>query len=269
MTHVHGVDHALVGVRDLEGACATWRALGFTLSPRGRHIGWGTGNYCIMFPNDYIELLGVVDPSGDLRGLDAMLQDGDGLLGLAFAGADIDAVFADLQRADLAGDPPVDLGRYLDLPGGAVTASFRLVHPRNPGGDFGFKTFTCKHLTPDIVWRPDWLAHANTARGIAAITATVQSVDAVVPAYQALLGAEAVQVDGDGAGAVIQAGRASLRLVATDDPRGLIGLGLAVADLTAAQACLQSAAIPFERDGDGLHIRPEHTTGVALSLVPL
>ena len=45
---ITGIDHTLVGVRDLEAARATWTRLGFSVTPRGRHIGWGTGNYCVM-----------------------------------------------------------------------------------------------------------------------------------------------------------------------------------------------------------------------------
>ncbi len=51
-----------------------WETLGFTLTPRGRHIGWGTGNYCIMLESGYIELLGVVDPSQFLNNLDGFLK---------------------------------------------------------------------------------------------------------------------------------------------------------------------------------------------------
>ncbi|MFZ2004612.1 MAG: VOC family protein, partial [Stellaceae bacterium] len=57
---IAGIDHIIVGARDLEGARRDWARLGFTLTPRGRHIGQGTANYCIMFPRDYLELLGFV-----------------------------------------------------------------------------------------------------------------------------------------------------------------------------------------------------------------
>ena len=42
---ITGIDHTLVGVRDLETAKSVWHDLGFTLTPRVRHFGWGTGNY--------------------------------------------------------------------------------------------------------------------------------------------------------------------------------------------------------------------------------
>ena len=56
-----GIDHVVLGVRDLERARMGWTRLGFTLTPRGRHLGQGTANYCIMFARDYVELLGFVE----------------------------------------------------------------------------------------------------------------------------------------------------------------------------------------------------------------
>src|SRR6185312_14860963 len=57
---IAGIDHVIIGVRDLERARMGWTRLGFTLSPRGRHLGQATANYCVMFPRDYLELLGIV-----------------------------------------------------------------------------------------------------------------------------------------------------------------------------------------------------------------
>ncbi len=71
---ITGLDHALVGVRDLEAARAAYARLGFTLTPRGSHIGWGTANYCIMFARDYVELLGIVDWSRFTNNLDRFLE---------------------------------------------------------------------------------------------------------------------------------------------------------------------------------------------------
>ena len=60
---IDGFDRALVGIVDLEAAREVWQRLGFTTSPHGGHIGWGTANSCIMSPDDYLELLGIVDAS--------------------------------------------------------------------------------------------------------------------------------------------------------------------------------------------------------------
>src|SRR3569832_2586893 len=56
-----GIDHAVVVVDNLDGAAATWKRFGFTISPRGTHSAkMGTGNHTIMLGSDYIELMGVL-----------------------------------------------------------------------------------------------------------------------------------------------------------------------------------------------------------------
>ena len=61
LASLEGLDHVVVMVHDLDAAADRWRALGFTLSPRGTHSAHlGTGNYTIMFGTDYVELLGVL-----------------------------------------------------------------------------------------------------------------------------------------------------------------------------------------------------------------
>ncbi|MCB9957142.1 MAG: VOC family protein [Rhodospirillaceae bacterium] len=265
MRPVVGIDHVLAGVVDLEAARTAWQRLGFTVTPRGRHIGWGTGNYCIMFPSDYVELLGIVDPTGDLQGLDRLLADREGLLGLAFATRDAEAVYAQLRRAGLAGEPPADLSRLLEAPEGTVEPAFKLVHPTDPVALFGFKIFVCQHLTPDLVWRRDWVTHPNGATRILAVTAATPDTTAVAPAYRALLGNDAVVQDS--AGLSVLLGSSILRLAESDDIAGLIGMAVAVSDLERARRLLAGGGIAYEADADGLHIDPDCANGVALSLV--
>ncbi len=87
MEPITGIDHIIVGVRDLESARETWRRLGFALSPRGRHFEQPTGNYCVMFPSDYVELLGIVDTGSSAHRLDSFLAWREGLMGIALAPA--------------------------------------------------------------------------------------------------------------------------------------------------------------------------------------
>ncbi len=108
-----GIDHLLVGVRDLEAAREGYTRLGFICTPRGSHIGWGTANYCIMLADDYIELIGVVDRTKETNGLDAFLERREGLEGVAFASADDDGGYAALHAAGIAAAPPRDLARNL------------------------------------------------------------------------------------------------------------------------------------------------------------
>ncbi|HEV7369836.1 VOC family protein [Arenibaculum sp.] len=189
-----GIDHTLVGVADLEAARARWQRLGFTTTPRGRHIGWGTANYCIMFERDYAELLGIVDPAQFVNRLDRLLETrGEGLLGLAFGADDPDAVHAMLgpERSE----PPKDLARLLELPTGTVKPAFRLVHFK-PETTPGLSSFVTGHLTPGLLRRPDWLRHANGAVGIEGVTVVVDDPAALAPAYARLFGADAVREGG-------------------------------------------------------------------------
>ena len=50
------IDHAVIALRDLDAAAASFSRLGFTLTPRGVHS-IGSQNHCIMFGSTYIELL--------------------------------------------------------------------------------------------------------------------------------------------------------------------------------------------------------------------
>ncbi|MGE5147223.1 MAG: VOC family protein, partial [Candidatus Eiseniibacteriota bacterium] len=112
---ITGIDHVLIAVRDLEAARQGWTRLGFTLTPRGRHIGQGTANYCIMFGRDYLELLGVVEPDGEAARLEAFLAGREGPMALAFApDGPPEAVAAALTALGLHPGEPRALGRQLD-----------------------------------------------------------------------------------------------------------------------------------------------------------
>lgn len=184
---ITGIDHALIGVRDLEAARETWMRLGFTVSPRGRHIGWGTANYCIMFQRDYIELLGIVDPDQFTNDLDRFLEQREGALGLAFATGDAVAAAAELTARGIAVDGPKDLKRILELPEGDALPAFSLVH-LPPEAVPGLKAFLCQHLSRDLVWQPQWTAHPNTALGIRRVTVAVEDPEATARAYAEIWG---------------------------------------------------------------------------------
>ncbi len=191
-----GIDHSLIGVRDLEAARRAWQSLGFTVTPRGRHIGWGTANYCLMFERGYVELLGILDPAQFTNDLDKFLADREGLLGLAFASADARSTAARLTAAGLHPDGPKDLKRLLELPEGDQLPAFKLVH-LPPAELPDLRAFFCQHLTPETVRRSDWLVHANGAKRLVALTVVSDRPAELAPAYGRIFGATAVNLDGD------------------------------------------------------------------------
>jgi catechol 2,3-dioxygenase-like lactoylglutathione lyase family enzyme len=268
---ITGIDHVLAGVADLEGSRATYERLGFTLTPRGRHKGRNTGNYCIMFPGDYIELLGIVDDDPSTAndpftsGLtDFLAERGEGLSGLALAADDADATYAAFVTAGVKTDPPRALSRLLELPEGTVEPKFTLVH--TPPETFpGARFFVCHHLTPDLLRRPDWLDHANDVQRITALTAIADDAPAVAAACARVFGDDAVEADGTGY-TIALGGGAALRLdpASGDTPPGLTSLTLAVADTAATGACLEAAGVPYQRDGGDLVVAPEFACGAGL-----
>ncbi|MFQ5958937.1 MAG: VOC family protein [Alphaproteobacteria bacterium] len=274
---ITGVDHVLVGVRDLEGARETYTRLGFTPTPRGSHIGWGTANYCIMFADDYVELLGIVDPAKFTNRLDEFLERREGLMGLAFATRDAEAAYAELEAAGVAPEPPKDLARNLELPERTVQPRFKLVH-LPAAATPAVPAFLCQHLSPEIVRRPEWLAHANGAQAITAVTVIVDAPQTLGAAYARLLGAGPVTPTDDML--TVRAGRTALVFVTpagfddlypeVDLDAGarqplIAGMTLAVASVDATAKALDAGGVIYAREAQGaLVVGPADACGVVL-----
>ncbi len=278
---VEGIDHVILGTGDLEAARAAWMRLGFTITPRGRHKGWGTGNYCIMLEKDYLELLGMLDPAGFDNGLAAMLaKQGDGLLGFALATKDADAAAAWLASRGRPHERK-DLGRLLELPEGTIELKFALAMPASPWPG-GIKPFVTGHLMREQVWRAEWMAHANTAFAIQSLTCIVEDPLSLADDYERVFGlGTAVPTDdtlavrwGRGAGLVLFAKPHDFTFlhpaVGPDEKvrEGLAGMTLLVRSIDACAAALKAGGIAFDRDRTAaLHLPPEEAGGVALSFV--
>lgn len=274
---VTGIDHALIGLRDLEAGQAHYARLGFTLTPRGSHIGWGTANYCIMFPGDYIELLGIVDASRFTNDLDKFLAAREGLMGLAFATHDANAAAQALHARGIAAEAPKALERRLELPKGTELPRFSLVYlPKEATPDLS--AFICQHLTPELLRRPEWLRHANGAKAIASLTAIVDEPAALAAAYERLLGASAVTKAKERV--TLSVGRQTIDFVTAERlpalhpgllpiagvaPPYLAAMTLKVADRSATAAWLASQALASMRAADGtILLSPEATSGIWL-----
>jgi catechol 2,3-dioxygenase-like lactoylglutathione lyase family enzyme len=189
---IGGIDHVIVAVRDLERARMGWTRLGFTLTPRGRHLGadglWGTANYCIMFARDYLELLGFVAPDEHALRLQRFLDRREGAMAVAFAPAgQIEAAAAALAALGLHPSEPRALGRQLELPAGTVVPRFSLLS-LPPEETPALDCFLCGHLTPELLRRPEWLAHPNGARGLRCIYVLAGDTAPLLPAYDRLFG---------------------------------------------------------------------------------
>ena len=266
---IAGIDHIIIGVRDLEAARRTWTRLGFTLTPRGRHIGQGTANYCIMFGRDYLELLGFIERDEHAHRLETFLAQREGPMSIAFAPEDnAEATTAALTARGLSPSPPRALGRALELPEGTVTPRFSLLN-LPPEETPSLDCFICGHLTPELVRRPEWLAHPNGVTGIAAVHLVTEEPGALAPAYRRLFGDDRVAMTVRGL--EVDTGRNRLvftrpALSGTDvPPPAITALELRIAARPVTEAYLKSAGIAFMTLPDGrIAVPPAEANGTSL-----
>ncbi len=276
---IAGIDHALVGVADLGVARDFYTRLGFTVTPRGRHIGWGTGNHTVMFENDYVELMGVVDSTQHIHNLDKFLETGDGLFNVVLATEDADATFCWLREHSANAEEAQSLQRLLVLEDGEELLDFRYVYIP-PELTPGLQTFASQHLTPDKVRRPAWLSHPNGARGITEVTVVMETLAGVGEAYAELFGIGAVSGDERKGSITVDTGNDELWFVTPktfperhydktfDDSLPLprpAALTLSVADPQVTALYLTGQQVAFERDSSGaVIVSSEEACGVFL-----
>lgn len=187
-------DHAMIAVSDLEGAAAHWKSLGFRLTPKGVHQGKGTANYCVMFADSYIELVGVVNPAEASGRLAARIaQSGEGVAGIAYGADDADKTFAALAAAAVKAEAPVSLERPLDLDGQRDMVRFRNVMLPEAGLE-PLLQFVCSHVTPELTRaRHEWQLHANGVTGVNEIVICAADPMAHAEQWRRMFGKPAVR----------------------------------------------------------------------------
>ena len=284
MSHpVSGVDHAFVLTRALEEAAEAWRAMGFTLSPRGLHsAAKGTANHTIMFERDYFELLGVIaDTPENASRREMLARTGPGLHAVACRVEDARGAGPALAELGIATCDYGEFSRPVDLPeGGTGEAAFATLsfdEAEVPGG----MMFMCEHRTRAMVWRPELMEHANGARGLAGIVAVRSDPEPAARAFARLFALGAVSEAPEGL--VVATGLASAPiLVVTPDafaglwpehdldatPReAFAALRVRVADAEAAREALRRGGVPHAETERGASVGPEHAGGVVVDLV--
>ncbi|MFD2264321.1 VOC family protein [Lacibacterium aquatile] len=272
-------DHAIYGTGDLEATRKAAQKLGFVVTPRGRHKGWGTGNYCVMFEQDYLEFLGMVDPAGESNGLDKFLASGgDGLLAITFGITDSALVAEQLRGRGLNPHGPHALSRLLELPEGDIEPRFALT--RLPPEEMpAINGFLVEHLTPELLRRPTWVRHPNAAVGIQSVTVAVENPEETARAYEKLVGISAVTPTDDTW--AVHVGKQVILFVTADDAAGLYsddgtarglpticGITLKSSDLDQTYAALKANKIPAERlPGGVIRVDREDAVGAVMDFV--
>jgi hypothetical protein len=201
------LDHVVIDVRDqIDEAMRCFSALGFLLTPRGQHT-LGSVNHLAMFTTDYLELLGFGE-DGATRTEIARFP--AGLNGLVFKTTDADVVHRQAEAAGLPILPVQSFSRPVELDGTTRDARFRTTRLDPDKITIG-RVYFCEHLTPELVWRPEWQAHPNGACAIARVVVTTADPQRTAVLFRDLFGGDSVS-ERDGR-QVVAAGTAQVELV--------------------------------------------------------
>jgi len=200
------LDHVVIDVRDrMDEAMRRFAALGFRLTPRGRHT-LGSVNHLAMFTTDYLELLGF-DEGGATRLEIARFP--AGLNGLVFKTTDAEAVHRDAEAAGLPVLPVQAFSRPVARDGATRDARFRTTR-LDPAKVAIGRVYFCEHLTPELVWRPEWRAHPNGACAITRMVVATADPPRTALLFGDLFGGDSVS-ERDGR-QVVAAGTAEVEL---------------------------------------------------------
>ncbi len=142
------LDHLILAVSDLEPAIAAHaRLLGRRPSWRGEHPALGTVNALFKLENTYLELLSPAEGAGDwLRA--RIDEQGEGLLGLAFATADAHKCAEFFRERGLRPQEPAP-GMGRDTDSGAFREWTNVQLP--PSDTRGIVLFAIEHRLPDVL----------------------------------------------------------------------------------------------------------------------
>ncbi|TAJ97198.1 MAG: VOC family protein [Reyranella sp.] len=211
---VKGLDHVVVMVDGIDAAEAAYRKLGFQVQPRGFHKKLGTANHLMIFDTDYFEILGIVEDTEINAERREWLKGGGGLANVALATDGADVAFEAFKAAGLNPDAPLFFDRAVEVAGKTELAKFRTVRiPKDNMPVVGF--FVCEHQTPEFVYRPEWAAHPNGARGILGVTVIAEQPAKWIPELEKYFGAGSVKREGEGL--VVDTGTQPIRYMTPKD----------------------------------------------------
>jgi len=245
------LDHVSHFVRDLDAAAEFLEQLGFKVAPlsiqevAGSRVG---ANRCVMLEQGYIEIL---RPT---------LQPDPGLRLACFGTPDAEAEHRRLADHGFEPQPVVDLQRELD----SNTVRFKVVLPASgkmPEGRIQY----VQHLTPQHIWRQEYLGHANGVVDLRALFVVADDPPQAAARWARFTGL-LPQPDGDMA--ALEPRRGHVRIGTADALGKLLG-DVAPAPALAGYAlgCRHPEEFAARCSGAGLAVE-NATIGISVALPP-
>lgn len=174
-----GIDHPLIVVRDIDAMRERYAALGFTMTPVGKHP-WGTSTALAMFDRCLLELMSIYDerlidvsPVGDFR-FGRMIRDHlaerEGISMQALNSDDAEGDAAIVAARGIRCQGTIEFGRDVTLPDGRqdrTATTLKILHePEFPR----LTNFICQQHRPELIYVPRWMDHPNGTTGICQVT---------------------------------------------------------------------------------------------------
>ena len=285
-----GLEHPLVVATSIEDLAERYRKLGFAPTRRGFHP-WGTATQLVLFPDNFIELMGIADP--DLldepsetgfrfgRFIARQLERREGVAMVALYSDDAQADAAAITGRGLEPDGLVSFRRAVTLPNGtkdeAVVSLAMLMDEERPRLSY----FLCQQHRPEFVWVPEWMDHPNGAEAITRITYAVGEPLAVWSRYARIWGEDALTELDTGfsvataGGELLVLDRMSIenRYRQISLPHGwreepcAVAITIRVRSLMALHLNMATNGVPYLMRDDGLFIAPAQAGNVILEFV--
>lgn len=202
MPEIDNINHVGMAVRDLADTVRQYEAMGFQLTPYSPHsAAWkpgepvqpqGSGNRCIMFASDYLEILASEDPARPAARIANFLRRHQGAHIICFNTEDPHRVERRLQRAGIATSGVIPLHREIDTPDGMRTAKFARIQFAPEQSPEGYIQ-AAQHFTPQYIYQPRYIAHPNGCTSLHRTIVVTDAVEAFAEKYQRYCGLAPVE----------------------------------------------------------------------------
>ena len=282
-----GLEHPLVVSDDLDALAGRYRTMGFAPTRKGYHP-WGTGTQLVLFPDNFIELMGIDDrrlidrpsESGFRFGrfIADQLERREGIAMIALHSDDAAADAAAVTARGVAVNGLVDFRREVTLPDGAkdeaVVSLAMLIDWDQPQ----LSHFICQQHRPEFVWVSEWMQHPNGAQAIRDVVYVAAEPDAHRRRFAGIWGEDALH-DLAGGFRVSTAGgdllvlnppTAEASFAPVELPYGwrdapcAVAITLRVTDVNRAHFMMMQNGVPHVRLAELLRIPPSYAGNVIL-----
>ncbi len=273
------IDHVLIAVRDLDAAKDTFERLGFKVTPEGRHPGRGTSNRLVVFGGEYLELISVHDPDGDLfrPNLPSFLDEREGLFIFSMGTGDVHERFRSVRSAGVLITDPVKGSRQAGDSTAAYSWTQAEIAPEEMPGS---QTFFIQHdhtIEERYTEPPDPTNHPNGVVGISSLSLAVKDANAASQRWMEVFGLE--RVSEDAKCVRLRFDNSSLDFCQPDGGdalaefietwgEGPYRIAFTCEDLDATESLLERNGVEgSKREGNSLIVPPKSAQGVRMSFV--